>query len=72
VLGDARAIGTVVALPELIGPRPPVGPGVAAMPLAGGGTVITALGGDIRTVKAVLDPLAAGEPERVTAALASA
>jgi urease accessory protein len=67
VLGGARAIGTLVALPGLSGPLPPVGDGLAAMPLAGPGVVVTALGADIRAVRAALDPLCA-EPAAVLVA----
>jgi urease accessory protein len=70
VLGGARAIGTLVALPELPGPLPPVGPDFAAMPLSGPGTVVTVLGADIRTVKAALDRWSASEPGVLTAAVA--
>jgi len=56
VLGKAQAMGTLVALPEAA-ELPPPGGDVAAMPLAGPGTVITALGADIRGVQAALDPI---------------
>jgi urease accessory protein len=59
VLGDARAIGTLVAVPGLPGPLPPATGQVAAMPLAGPGVVVTAVGTDIRAVRAALDPLCA-------------
>jgi urease accessory protein len=56
VLGGGRAIGTVVtAGPEL--PEPAVlGTDAAAMRLAGPGVLATAVGEDIRQVKAALDP----------------
>ena len=57
VLGEARAAGTLVAVPERPELLPPAGPGVAAMPLAGPGVVVTALGADIRAVQAALDPI---------------
>jgi urease accessory protein len=56
VLDEAQAYGSVLALPE-VAEGPPPGPDVAAMPLAGPGMVITAVGADIRRVQAVLDPL---------------
>jgi urease accessory protein len=56
VLDEAQAFGTLLALPE-VAERPPRSPHAAAMPLAGPGMVITALGADIRGVKAVLDPI---------------
>ena len=56
VLDRAGALGTLVALPEAAG-LPPPGGDVAAMPLAGPGVVITALGADIRAVRAALDPI---------------
>jgi urease accessory protein len=56
VLDGAQAFGTLLALPEAAS-RPPEGADVAAMPLAGPGVVITALGTDIRGVKAALDPI---------------
>jgi urease accessory protein len=56
VLGGGRAIGTVVmAGPEL--PEPAVlGADAASMRLAGPGVLATAVGEDIRRVKAALDP----------------
>jgi urease accessory protein len=59
VLGDARAIGTLVAAPDLPVPLPAPTDRFAAMPLAGPGVVVTALGADIRAVRAALDPLCA-------------
>ncbi|HEY0534313.1 MAG TPA: urease accessory protein UreD [Actinoplanes sp.] len=56
VLDQARAFGTLLALPEAAAGPPPSG-AVAAMPLAGPGVVVTAVGADIRSVKAVLDPI---------------
>ncbi|MBL7261231.1 urease accessory protein UreD [Paractinoplanes lichenicola] len=56
VLGGGRAIGTLVAAPT--GPAPRSGPGdFAVMPLAGPGVLATAIGADIRPVRAALDPL---------------
>lgn len=56
VLHEAQALGTLLALPG-VARCPSPGAGVAAMPLAGPGVVVTALGADIRGVKAVLDPI---------------
>jgi urease accessory protein len=56
VLGQAQALGTLLALPEAA-ELPPPGGDVAAMPLAGPGVVVTALGADIRAVQAALDPI---------------
>jgi urease accessory protein len=56
VLDQAQALGTLLALPE-VAAWPPHGGDVAAMPLAGPGVVITAVGADIRGVKAALDPI---------------
>ncbi|MEV6846944.1 urease accessory protein UreD [Actinoplanes sp. NPDC051411] len=56
VLGKAQALGTLLALPG-VATWPPHGAGVASMPLAGPGVVITALGADIRGVRAALDPI---------------
>jgi urease accessory protein len=56
VLDQAQAFGTLLALPE-VAEAPPRSPEVAAMRLAGPGMVITALGADIRGVKAALDPI---------------
>jgi urease accessory protein len=61
VLGGAGAFGTLVALPEAADPPPP-GADVAAMPLAGPGVVITAVGADIRGVRAALDPVGLVKP----------
>jgi urease accessory protein len=66
VLGPARAVGTLVALPAQALPTGSApSPEAAMMPLAGGGVLVTALGLDIRQVRAVLDPLCAA---RVAAA----
>ncbi|GAA4927375.1 urease accessory protein UreD [Actinoplanes utahensis] len=57
VLGEGRAIGTLVAAgADLLEPGVP-GAGAAVMPLAGPGSLATAVGTDIRAVQAVLDPL---------------
>lgn len=58
VLGGGRAIGAVV----MIDPGGPaagalLGADAALMPLAGPGTLATAVGADIRRVRAALDPL---------------
>lgn len=69
VLGAGRAVGTLVA----VGPAITVSPLVAAnpllgevatMPLAGPGILATAVGVDIRQVRAALDPLCAPLPAR--------
>ena len=58
VLGGGRALGTVVAVPAALLPPPSSGPSdVAIMPLAGPGALATAVGADIRPVRAALDPL---------------
>ncbi|WP_433295047.1 urease accessory protein UreD [Actinoplanes sp. CA-030573] len=57
VLGPGRALGTLVAVPGL--DDPPMGtPTAAIMPLAGPAALATAVGPDIRDVRAVLDKLA--------------
>lgn len=67
VLGDARAFGTIVfaagdpsLLPTPRSRREPCD--VAVMPLAGPGALATAVGPDIRQVRAALDPLCAAAP----------
>ncbi|GIF03495.1 urease accessory protein UreD [Actinoplanes siamensis] len=64
VLGAGRAIGTLLtAGPDAVTPGS-AGPAVALMPLAGPGMLATAVGADIREVRAALDPLcAAGHVE---------
>ncbi|MDR6326306.1 urease accessory protein UreD [Actinoplanes couchii] len=60
VLGGGRALGTVIlAGDELPSPDVPAAD-AAVMRLAGPGVLATAVGADIRQVKAVLDPLCAG------------
>ncbi|MFC7531281.1 urease accessory protein UreD [Actinoplanes sp. GCM10030250] len=57
VLGSGRAIGTLVAAGPYL-PHPGIaGPNAAVMPLAGPGILATAVGTDIREVRAALDPL---------------
>ncbi|GAA0574934.1 urease accessory protein UreD [Paractinoplanes ferrugineus] len=56
VLGGGRAVGTVVAVPGFAGSLP-ASAGAALMPLAGPGVLATAVGPDIRQVRAALDPL---------------
>ena len=62
VLGAGRAIGTLVVLgpaitvPPMVAANPLVGE-VATMPLAGPGVLATAVGMDIRQVRAALGPL---------------
>ncbi|MCY1142260.1 urease accessory protein UreD [Actinoplanes sp. Pm04-4] len=58
VLSGGRAVGTVIAVPATLLPPPTSGPGdFAIMPLAGPGALATAVGTDIRPVRAALDPL---------------
>ena len=67
VLGGGRAVGTLVAaaaapaeLPLPATARPgPLAADAALMPLAGPGMLATAVGADIRRVRAALDPLCA-------------
>ncbi|BCJ41554.1 urease accessory protein UreD [Actinoplanes ianthinogenes] len=62
VLGGGRAVGTVVtAGPDTVTP-PSVGPHSAIMPLAGPGMLATAVGADIRAVRAALDPFCVSHP----------
>lgn len=72
VLGGGRAVGSVV----LAGPRRPApglpGGDAAVMPLAGPGVLATAVGRDIRQVRAALDPICAGYPAEISAAPESA
>jgi urease accessory protein len=56
VLGEFRALGTLVAVPGLGGIFPATSR-AAIMPLAGPGVLATAVGADIREVRAALDPL---------------
>jgi urease accessory protein len=57
VLGGGRAVGSLVlAGPHLPGPALPGGE-AALMPLAGPGMLASAIGRDIRQVRAALDPL---------------
>ncbi|MBM2622302.1 urease accessory protein UreD [Actinoplanes sp. LDG1-06] len=59
VLGDGRAIGTLISAPGAFPAT--AGPGdFAVMPLAGPGMLATAVAPDIRAVQAALDPL--GKP----------
>jgi len=69
VLGDGRAVGTVVTTPPPAtaawAPRAERGPltgDFAVLPLAGPGLLATAVGTDIRQVRAALDPLCAPTP----------
>lgn len=65
VLGGGRAIGSVV----LAGPGRPapalLGGDAAVLALAGPGVLATAVGQDIRQVRAALDPICAGFPAEV-------
>jgi urease accessory protein len=67
VLGGGRAVGSVV----LVGPSLPdaalPGGDAAIMPLAGPGMLATAVGADIRTVRAALDPIRLPEPATASA-----
>jgi urease accessory protein len=62
ILGGGRAVGSVV----LVGPSLPVatvlGGDAVIMPLAGPGMLATAVGADIRAVRAALDPIRFPEP----------
>ncbi|WP_084599235.1 urease accessory protein UreD [Actinoplanes subtropicus] len=60
VLGDFRALGALIAVPGLAEGFAPTDR-AAVMPLAGPGVLATAVGEDIREVRAVLDPLRAAE-----------
>jgi urease accessory protein len=67
VLGGGRAVGSVV----LAGPGLPnpalLGGDAAVMALTGPGVLATAVGQDIRQVRAALDPICAGYPAHVSA-----
>jgi len=67
VLGEFRALGTLIAVPGLPGGFAP-SDRAAIMPLAGPGVLATAVGEDIREVRAVLDPLCAAEHAPAVAA----
>jgi urease accessory protein len=56
VLGEYRAVGALIAVPGVIGAVPATNR-AAIMRLAGPGVLATAVGADIREVRAVLDPL---------------
>lgn len=61
VLGAGRAIGTLIAAPaEALPPACPPTADAAVLPLAGPGVLATAVGADIRQVRAALDPLSRG------------
>ena len=74
ILGTGRALGTLIDVGDAIGRSafpagsPALGIGfppttsAAIMPLAGPGVLATAVGEDIREVRAALDPLCAGRP----------
>ncbi|MFG1608978.1 urease accessory protein UreD [Actinoplanes sp. NPDC049265] len=67
VLGDAGATGSVVmAGPDLPEPHRPAG-GAAVMRLSGPGLLATAVGRDIRDVRAALDPLCAARTPAMAA-----
>ena len=65
VLDQAHAFGTLLALPGAA-ELPPPGAEAATMPLAGPGVVVTALGADIRAVRAALDPIRLAGTDGVT------
>jgi urease accessory protein len=69
VLGDYRAVGALIAVPGVSGSFPATNR-AAIMPLAGPGVLATAVGADIRAVRAVLDPL--DVPDGGAAAMAAA
>jgi urease accessory protein len=60
VLGNFRALGALIAVPGLTGGFPPTDR-AAIMALAGPGVLATAVGEDIREVRAVLDPFCAAD-----------
>jgi urease accessory protein len=64
VLGEGRAVGTLVAVPG--DGLPPNTGDATVMALAGPGLLATAVGADIRQVRAALDPLCATPPPLVT------
>jgi urease accessory protein len=78
VLGSGRAVGTVLtAGPQAAWPAGTAvpggaGPDTAIMPLAGPGLLATAVGADIRAVRASLDPFCAAHPTARRAAPAPA
>ncbi|BBH63599.1 urease accessory protein UreD [Actinoplanes sp. OR16] len=57
VLGDGRAVGTLVAAGPDLPPLGMAGPSAAVMPLAGPGVLATAVSADVREVARALDPL---------------
>jgi urease accessory protein len=61
VLGGGRAIGSVVIAGPSVPPPALLGGDAALMPLAGPGALATAVGTDIRQVRAALDPICAPE-----------
>ncbi|MET8149600.1 urease accessory protein UreD [Actinoplanes sp. NPDC049668] len=72
VLGGGRAVGSVIlAGPERADPgvlgSPVLGGAAVLMPLAGPGLLASAVGADIREVRAALDPLCAGRDQAATA-----
>ena len=68
-LGGGRAIGAVIFVGPTLPPAALLGGDAAVMPLAGPGMLATAVGADIRQVRAALDPLCepAGPPAERTA-----
>ncbi|GAA0500109.1 urease accessory protein UreD [Paractinoplanes deccanensis] len=66
ILGGTRAIGTLVTTAPL--PPGPLTGEAAVMPLAGPGFLATAVGTDIRQVRAALDPLCAARAASATLA----
>jgi urease accessory protein len=61
VLGGGRAVGALISAGFTL--RGPVAGEAAVMPLAGPGSLATAVGADIRQVRAALDPLSRTEIE---------
>jgi urease accessory protein len=55
VLGDARAVGTVLIIGECPAGPMPLGPTAAVLPLAGPAVVAVATGADLREVRAALE-----------------
>ncbi|HEX8630367.1 MAG TPA: urease accessory protein UreD [Catenuloplanes sp.] len=71
VLGAGRSTGSVVVIdPGWTGPGPPpaapLGAAAAVMPLTGPAVLATAVGPDLRAVRAALDPFAGRTPQPLT------
>lgn len=65
VLGGGRAVGSAVLAGSVLPPPALHGGDAAVMPLTGPGVLATAVGQDIRQVRAALDPICAGYPADV-------